>query len=74
MGRKLVLGTFDACGAPALVREVFMTHFTAKDIPMMGGFPIGHGGTNLAVPLGVPAVLDTVSGTLGIDAPRSPGA
>lgn len=63
----LVLGNFEHCGDPAVIREVVMTHFTSPSVPVMGGFPIGHGVTNIAVPLGVRAVLDTAAGTLGFD-------
>ncbi|MFH1980875.1 MAG: LD-carboxypeptidase [Pseudomonadota bacterium] len=70
----LALGTFEYCGEPAHIRDVFLTHFERLSIPVMGGFPIGHGATNLAVPLGVPAVLDTGRATLSVDFSNQAGA
>jgi muramoyltetrapeptide carboxypeptidase len=32
--------------------------------PIWGNFPVGHGGRNLSLPLGVTAEMDSASGTL----------
>ena len=70
----VALGSFKHCGEHDIVRDVFMTHFTSPSVPVMGGFPVGHGDANIAVPLGVPAVLDTAAGTLSIDREKPAGA
>jgi muramoyltetrapeptide carboxypeptidase LdcA involved in peptidoglycan recycling len=33
--------------------------FTPMNIPIVTGFPLGHGSENTTLPLGVPAELDT---------------
>ncbi len=63
----IAVGHFRNCGTPEEMRNVFMSHFEALRIPILCGLPIGHGETNIAVPLGVPVVLDTESGTLCVD-------
>jgi muramoyltetrapeptide carboxypeptidase len=46
------------------VADVLSEHLNALGVPVLGGLPIGHGREQLAVPIGVPAVLDAASGTL----------
>jgi muramoyltetrapeptide carboxypeptidase len=36
-------------------------------VPVLGGLPIGHGDQQVAVGLGVPAILDATAGTLMAD-------
>jgi muramoyltetrapeptide carboxypeptidase len=64
----VVLGRFHNCGQPGEARDVFVEHFEAFAVPVLGGFPIGHGGTNMAVPFGVPATVDADAGTLCVNA------
>ncbi|MBO0869061.1 MAG: LD-carboxypeptidase [Micromonosporaceae bacterium] len=44
--------------------EVLAEQLGGLGIPVLGGLPVGHGYGQLAVPLGVPATLDTAAGTL----------
>ena len=55
----LVLGSFKDCGASEAVRAVIEDVFADFKGPILGGFEIGHGTTNLAIPVGVEAELDT---------------
>ncbi|MFP4349056.1 MAG: S66 peptidase family protein [Thermodesulfobacteriota bacterium] len=72
----ILLGGFESCGAEAAVFEIVYDRFYKNNIPIMGGFPIGHGRRNITVPLGDGAVLDTDRGCLSFHgaAVRSGGA
>ena len=60
----IALGHFKNCGTPEEIRGVFVAHFETLRIPVLGGLPIGHGDVNIALPLGVPATIDTANATL----------
>lgn len=53
-------GEFDA---PAVLRD----RLGDLRIPVLGGLKIGHGRGQLTVPLGVPATIDTTTGTLTVE-------
>jgi len=55
----LVLGQFEDCGETAEIHDVFMRTFGPLGIPVVAGFPIGHGEDNATLPIGVPARLTT---------------
>lgn len=55
----LVLGSFSDCGANEEVLAVIEDVFADFKGPILGGFEIGHGKRNLAVPVGVLAEVDT---------------
>jgi muramoyltetrapeptide carboxypeptidase len=55
----LVLGQFEDCGQAAEIHDVFMRTFGSRDIPIVGGFPIGHGTANATLPIGLEARLTT---------------
>lgn len=55
----LVLGQFQDCGAPAEINRVFMRTFGPSGIPVVAGFPIGHGEENATLPIGIEARLTT---------------
>ena len=55
----LILGAFEKCGQLKEIIEIFDNIFHDMDIPIMAGFGIGHGKTNLTVPIGRDATLDT---------------
>ncbi len=61
----IALGSFVDCGRPKDVHEIFRNCFKKSKIPILGGFEIGHGKVNRAVPIGSPVVLDTNRGSLG---------
>lgn len=54
----LILGAFKKCGPLDEIVEIFDNIFHDADIPILAGFDIGHGKTNLTVPLGQDATLD----------------
>jgi muramoyltetrapeptide carboxypeptidase len=55
----MILGTFKKCGQLNEIVEIFDNIFHDTDIPILAGFDIGHGKTNLTVPMGRVATLDT---------------
>lgn len=55
----LVLGQFEDCGQAAEIHEVFMRIFEPLEIPVVAGFPIGHGTENATLPIGLEARLTT---------------
>jgi muramoyltetrapeptide carboxypeptidase len=55
----LILGAFKKCGQMNEIVEIFDNIFHDADIPILAGFDIGHGKTNLTVPIGLNATLDT---------------
>lgn len=57
-------GAFCQCGGEGAVFRVLEEAFAPLGVPVLAGFPAGHGPRNLAFPLGVPARLDTASRTL----------
>lgn len=66
----VVVGDFTACTAldgPDVV-SVLGERLEQLDVPVVGGFPVGHGTGQLPVPLGVPASLDPTTGWLEIAA------
>jgi len=60
----VVLGSFKDCGEEEEIVDVFEDVLGDFVGPILGGFPIGHGSTNLAVPVGVEVLVDTEEGTL----------
>lgn len=60
----LALGSFKDCGASEDVLAVIEDVFADFQGPIMGGFEIGHGQTNMAVPVGVEVEIDTDQKTL----------
>ncbi|MDP3891281.1 DUF4031 domain-containing protein [Nocardioides sp.] len=62
--RGVVLGDFTDCGDAVAVRRLLAARLGQLGVPVVADAPIGHGVTNLAVPLGVTATLDADAGTL----------
>lgn len=67
----LVLGTFEDCGSPEGVFQVFKTLFRDISVPILAGFDVGHGQQNLTIPLGMNATLDTDRQILIYDEPAT---
>jgi muramoyltetrapeptide carboxypeptidase len=63
----VMLGTFDGCGELAKVHDLVDRALRDVDIPILGGFEIGHGDENISLPLGISACLDTDLKVLTID-------
>lgn len=56
---------FEPSGGMTVV-ELLRDHLAFFDVPILGGLPVGHGRPSVAVPLGLPSVLDADAGTLTI--------
>ncbi|MGD9179992.1 MAG: LD-carboxypeptidase [Desulfobacterales bacterium] len=63
----LVLGSFEECGAPDGIYQIFQEGFQDIPIPILAGFDVGHGKQNLTIPFGVYATLDTDKQVLSFD-------
>ncbi len=60
----LIAGQFEECGDNADVNSLLTKLATELGIPLVSGFPIGHGEKNLSLPLGMRALLNTETMTL----------
>ncbi|HEU4515285.1 MAG TPA: DUF4031 domain-containing protein [Nocardioidaceae bacterium] len=67
--RGVVLGGFTGCGGEDALRRLFEDRIATLGVPTLVGAPYGHARHNLAVPFGVPAVLDADAGTLRLKEP-----
>jgi len=54
----LALGTFKDCEDPEGLYRVVEKAFNDDDFPILAGFEIGHGKTNITFPVGLAATLD----------------
>ncbi|MBW1996954.1 MAG: LD-carboxypeptidase [Deltaproteobacteria bacterium] len=55
----VLLGSFEQCGDPSDLREMFSEIFSALEMPVLMGVPSGHGVRNRTIPMGVRAEVDT---------------
>jgi muramoyltetrapeptide carboxypeptidase len=62
----LMIGTFEECGEASTVASLVEERLNDLPVPIITGLPVGHGEENLALPIGVRAVLDTSRMTLGL--------
>lgn len=64
--RALLIGRFTGCGASARrkAQDILLEAAGTGKIPVASHFPAGHTAGNRAFPLGVPAALDTGTGSL----------
>ena len=67
----IALGSFRHCGAAEAIRRIFKEMFSDLPIPILQGFQFGHVRTNLTLPVGLNAVLDTDEGTLRYKVPAT---
>lgn len=67
----LALGSFKGCGTPRAVHRIVAEIFSDQSIPILRGIESGHGRTNLTVPLGVTATLDTAKRLLAFHEPAT---
>jgi muramoyltetrapeptide carboxypeptidase len=63
----LVIGQFVDCGEQELIDALLEDRLGVLKIPVVTGLPVGHGAENVALPLGLPALLDTERGFLTIE-------
>ncbi len=70
----VAVGQFTNCADDwaVSVADVLTEHLSALGVPVLGGLPIGHGKDQMAVPVGVPAVLDVSAGTLSTEPAVAP--
>jgi muramoyltetrapeptide carboxypeptidase len=62
----LIAGGFEECPDMSAIKDLLLDILSCLDIPLATGLPVGHGLKNLALPLGLPAKLDTDSKTLSL--------
>ncbi len=60
----IVLGSFQNCGDYEAICGITANIFEDMQIPILGGFEIGHGKDNMTIPMGIRATLDTDQGAL----------
>jgi muramoyltetrapeptide carboxypeptidase len=63
----LVLGSFTECGEYHDIERRAIDILGRRDVPLVSGLNAGHGGRNLTIPMGVPAILNTDSRMLSFD-------
>ncbi len=56
--KGLVVGSFNDCGKLEDIYQVISETFRHYHIPILAGFDVGHGRTNITVPIGLTATLD----------------
>lgn len=71
VGQVLLPGTVDE-KARALRRAVLADRLGQLGLPVVSDAPVGHGGSHLALPLGLPVTLDADAGTLTLPALSAP--
>jgi muramoyltetrapeptide carboxypeptidase len=64
--RGIALGDFGDAVAAESVRDLAVQRLAPLGVPMVSGVAVGHGPSNLAFPVGVPALLDADVGTLAL--------
>jgi muramoyltetrapeptide carboxypeptidase len=57
----VIVGSFTDCGDVGEIYRLIGEFFDQNHVPVLGGFDVGHGKTNLTVPLGGSAELDTAA-------------
>ncbi|MNQ89123.1 LD-carboxypeptidase [compost metagenome] len=63
-----ILGTqMDDAEAQGLLYPMLLEQFGARGVPVLAGWPSGHGDPNLTLPLGARVTLDTGRGALRLD-------
>jgi muramoyltetrapeptide carboxypeptidase len=60
----IACGSWTRCGSPAAVNSVLQERLSGLGVPLLTGFPFGHGPEQATIPLGSHTVLDPAAGTL----------
>jgi len=63
----LAIGRMVDCGKEDEVNSLLYERLSGLPIPVVTGLPVGHGKENIALPVGLPALLDTESMVLEIE-------
>jgi muramoyltetrapeptide carboxypeptidase len=69
--KGVVLGRFQDSGRYQEICEIVREIFEEFKVPVLVGFEIGHNQTNLTIPLGLMATLDTENGSLVFHEPAT---
>jgi len=69
--KGVALGSFHDCGSYQEICDIVGDIFKEFNVPVLAGFAIGHNGTNLTIPLGLKATLDTEKGSLQFNEPAT---
>jgi muramoyltetrapeptide carboxypeptidase len=67
--RGVAVGQLSGCGPAASLRTLVEDRLAPLGVPLLLGVPVGHADRNLALPFGVPAMLDADAGTLVLREP-----
>lgn len=62
--RGVVLGSFVQCGPEPSLRSMLLDRLGPLNVPILWGFPAGHGPTQCTLPFGATTHLDTEAATL----------
>jgi muramoyltetrapeptide carboxypeptidase len=65
----LIAGTFKGCGERTAIDNLLVDKVRNLHIPVLSGVPIGHGASNVPIPIGVRARLDATSRSLRLKEP-----
>jgi muramoyltetrapeptide carboxypeptidase len=65
----VVAGRWLRCGTPAEVDQVLLERLGPLGVPVLAGLDFGHGARQMTIPLGIPAELDTGTGTITLTTP-----
>ncbi len=65
----LVIGQIEDCGEKEVIHDLLDERLRVLAIPVVTGLPVGHGAENRALPLGIPAAVDTERMVLRIEEP-----
>jgi muramoyltetrapeptide carboxypeptidase len=63
----LAIGKMVDCGEKEEVDSLLYERLAGLPVPVATGLPVGHGGENISIPLGLPALLDTERMVLEIE-------
>ena len=66
-------GSFEACDSMDKIFRIVDQIFSEVTVPILAGFEIGHGRTNIIVPIGLEATLNTDRQSLFFHEPATRG-
>ncbi|PQP35895.1 LD-carboxypeptidase [Desulfobacteraceae bacterium SEEP-SAG9] len=69
----VALGSFEACDSMDKIFRIVDQIFSEVTVPILAGFEIGHGRTNIIVPIGLEATLNTDRPSLFFHEPATRG-